>query len=205
MTRLLIPGLLTALVAAGSANAADKCCPPVTYVCQPVTCYKTCLQRVPCERTVCRPVCKEVLVREKCTVMVPKVYEEPRTITCMKAVPRVVEQNVTRCRQVPCTVTDSCGRQVQTFRTETYVERVPVTVMDYQPEKKDVIVKVVRYEPEVRDVVRKQIVREMQPVTVTRNRLAFVQVPYTTTVRVPVYGQVATTASPATTMPLANP
>lgn len=200
MTRFLIPSVALAIFTiATDVQAGGRCCPPVCapYVCQPVTCYRRQLCFVPVERVVCKPVCREVIVHEKCTVLVPKVYEESRTITCLKPVPHVVEKDVTRCKQVPITLTDSCGRPYHAFKTETYTERVAVTEIKHEIEKKDVIAKVIKYEPEVRDVARKQIVREMVPTTVTRNRLAFVPVPYTTTVRVPAYSPVARSMPPA--------
>jgi hypothetical protein len=186
-------GLVMALAgqadAFGCRSASCEPCVPmcITYVEQKVTCHRAEWKTVEYKYTVNRVVCKEVITKEKCTRLVPKYYDEKRTVHYTVQVAKPVEYEVRRCRSVCVQVVDPCtGCTYSCYRPEYYTERVKATVMECQPASKEIVVKVCRMEPVVELVDVRRVVRECVPEVRTACRRVCHMVPYETTVRVPV-------------------
>lgn len=171
-----------------------NCCPPpccdpccVTYVDKVVTCYKPQWHEEKVECIVNKLVCKEIVEKVKCNVLVPVWTEEKRKCCHYVSEPVDVIQDVVRCRLVPCKVCDPCTGCCHTCcRAETYVEKVKCTVYKCRPVTQDVTVKVCRMECREQIVDCKRIVTECVPTKVVQCVRRCVMVPCQTVVRVPV-------------------
>ena len=198
MKKLVLLGMAVVLILIANTREADAfgCCRKascestpmcVTYVDKVVTCYKPTWKEEKITYKVNRIVCKEVITKEKCTSLVPKYYDEKRQCTYLVRVPKIVEQEVVRCRMVCVNMVDPCtGCTYVCRRPETYTEKVKCTVYECQTQVKDVIVRVCKMEPVTRDVEVRRIVRECVPEMVTTTRRVCQMVPTQTTVRVAV-------------------
>src|SRR5262249_29080896 len=127
---------------------APVCSPCVTYVERVVTCYRPEWREEKVKVTVNRMYCRAEVVPVKCTYMVPVFKDVKQTYTYLVPVPRIVEQEVMRCRYVPVECCDPCTGCVSTcYRPEMFAERVKCTVYECKEEKKDVMVRVCHYVP----------------------------------------------------------
>ncbi len=166
----------------------EPCPPPVacttTFVDKVVTCYKPVWKEEQVECLVNKVVCKEVVEKVKCMVLVPRWLEEKRVCTFLVSEPVEVVHEVVRCRLVPIKVDDPCC--VTTCKMETYVEKVKCVVPQCKAVQKEVVCKVCRLEAHEQIVDRKRLVMECVPTKVLQVRRYCVMVPYQTTVRVPV-------------------
>jgi hypothetical protein len=172
-----------------SAQACHHvCCAPccVTMVEKTVTCYRPEWQERDVTCTVYKAIPREVVEKRTCTVMVPVITPQQRTIYICKYIPREVEREVTCCRMVPVCVTDPCTAcTYTTCKPEYYTQKVRTCVMEAAHEARQVTVNVCSYRPEERTFECRRIVCEYQPQTVTCKQRYCVMVPYTAKVMVP--------------------
>jgi len=198
-----------------AAPCAAPCAPAAPqFVEKVVTCYRTEWKEREVTCTVNRMVPREVVNKHTYTVCVPVWTEEKRTITEYKSVAKVVEKEVTVCHRVPVETPcgdcggcggcdDGCGRRHHRLRGHrgscggcggcetpcnivTEVKKVPCTVYECVPVKRDIMVKVCHTKQEQKTVETKCTVWECKPEVVKKKVPYCVQVPYQTTVKVPV-------------------
>ncbi len=167
----------------------DPCCAPLdcatAFVDKVVTCYKPVWKEEQVECIVNKLVCREVVEKVKCTVLVPRWLEEKRLCTFYVSEPVEVLQDIVRCRLVPAKVADPCCGY-SCYQAETYVEKVKCVIHQCKPVQKEVSCKVCRLESQEQVVDCKRLVTECVPTKVLQVRRYCVLVPYQTTVRVPV-------------------
>jgi hypothetical protein len=147
---------------ASCAPACDAPAVQVQYVDKVVTCYEPKMVEKEIQCVVNKLVPRVVEQTHKCTVMVPEYKDEIRTVVCNKMVPKTVEKEVTVCRMVRETCTDSCGRCYTVCKPVTEVRKVTCTVYECQQDKKDVTVRVCTYKPEEKTWTTKCTVYECQ-------------------------------------------
>lgn len=184
MRKVVLTLLLLGLVAAAPEVQAGCC---VVYQTCVVTCYRQEVREEPICYTVDHWVCRNVIDKVPCKVMVPHWVDEPREQICYRHVPRVIQRQVVRCCMVPVCCVDPCtGCPYVCMQPQTYVECVPCTIMECVPERQVVNVKVCRMVPQDSWTERCRQVWENHPRQVQSCRRYCVTVPYQTTVCVPV-------------------
>jgi len=149
--------------------------------------YKDEVRTVVCNKLVPRVVERT----HKCTVMVPEYKDEVRTVVCDKLVPKTVEKEVTVCRTVRETCTDSCGRCYTVCKPVTEVQKVTCTVYECVQEQKNVTVRVCSYKPEEKTWTTKCTVYDCVQENVTRKVMTCEMVAVQKTVKVAVCVPVA--------------
>jgi hypothetical protein len=112
----------------------------------------------PCAPVYCPPpVCYKVeMVPVKCTVLVPRVIDVPKTVTVCIPVPREDVRNVHAVKYVPVPCVDCCGCTVTCMQPQCYVAQVRCMVWDYKYEPRQIMCKSIVYDQRV---VEKQVCR----------------------------------------------
>jgi hypothetical protein len=191
MTRFLVPAALGLLVYLSSQSPAQEPVPEPKP--EPLPTPKAVELPPPCapgcqvEKTISIP--RALLVEEQTAITVPKLRlreqvvgrehvtkmeltwkEEKHVITEMKAVPRVVEQQVCTTKIVPETTTDpATGKPCTVYKTVPEVKTVKVTVFDVVPVQKEVIVRMPCVKPVDQEVeIRKLVVDETQEAAILK-------------------------------------
>lgn len=184
--------ILTLVLTSAPAQAWWGCCccappPCIQWVEQTVTCYRPQWQERDVVCTVMKPVYREEIVQQRCTVMVPVWTEQPASCIVPTYRPKVIEREVVCCRMVPVCVTDPCtGCTYTTCKPETYVQKVQCTVMECIPVRKDYTVKVCSFKPEERVYNVRRVHCDWKPEQVTYKERYCVPVAYQAKVMVPV-------------------
>ncbi len=138
------------------------------------------------EKTICLP--KVLLVEEQQAITVPVMrlreqavgrdvihkmevtyVEEKHTITEMKTVPRIVEQQVCVTKMVPQASVDCTGKPCTIYTKVPEVKTVKITVFDVVPVQREVIVRMPCLKPvDVEVEVRKLVVDETEEAAILK-------------------------------------
>ena len=105
----------------------------------------------PCAPVYCPPpVCYKVeMVPVKCTVLVPRCVDVPKTITVCIPVPREIVRDVCAVKYVPVPCVDCCGCVVTCMKPQMYTTQVRCIVYDCKYEPRQVMCKKVVYDQQV--------------------------------------------------------
>lgn len=191
MRHLLLPAALGLFLLLSSRSPAQEPAPMPKP--EPLPAPTPAVLPPPCaggcqtEKTICLP--KVLLVEEQQAITVPVMrlreqtvgrdvihklevtyVEERHTVTEMKTVPRIVEQQVCTTKMVPETTVDPCtGKPCTVYTKVPEIKTVKITVYDVVPVQREVIVRMPCIKPvDVEVEVRKLCVDETEEAAILK-------------------------------------